>query len=481
MSIGDFLSHGNYSPSFANNFIAPQTSCIWSTSSKTCLQEFPIVSLIAFYRNHKMLQVFGRPEWLTIPFGAQTYVDRISQSLPDIRISSRVAHVWRASDRQAGSEFLRNQVTIQVENGAKEVFDWVIMATHGDTTRSLLRDLAPEEEAVLYAVRYSTNRAVLHRDSTLMPISKKVWAGLNYYTEFSNEFEEKESKEHKVCVTYWMNRLQPHIPESSHGDIFLTLNPINEPDPALVIEEFQYDHPVYSPNLVHAQAQLSSIAHLRYTGYAGAWTHYGFHEDGCTSGLAAAAALHCRSPFPVVFNGGYPTNRSGFPLVTGLPTNASIRQHVKFESMEVKESDGLAAKILKFTLSSFDDVSSSISQAAASIISPLRRRSFFHFIPKKWNMQQGSSRRILVRSAQSYQCDSLRVNALAFVERAAYIFVFSSVIMPCVIVLWMLGKVKFECRILKRKKHNEGNLGQETREFLWVRKDFRIMWNTRAS
>ena len=56
---------------------------------------------------------------------------------------------------------------------------------------------------------------------------------------------------------------------------------------ATIVSVMHYEHPVYTPESVRAQARLGSLATGR-TVYAGAYHGWGFHEDGCRSGVAAA-------------------------------------------------------------------------------------------------------------------------------------------------------------------------------------------------
>ena len=77
-----------------------------------------------------------------------------------------------------------------------------------------------------------------------MPKRKLAWASWNYLTELDDE---KSSQ--SMCLTYWMNRLQPYISEKKYGEVFVTMNPLQEPDPKTVLGEWQYTHPLYSPKV----------------------------------------------------------------------------------------------------------------------------------------------------------------------------------------------------------------------------------------
>jgi predicted NAD/FAD-binding protein len=57
-----------------------------------------------------------------------------------------------------------------------------------------------------------------------------------------------------------------------------------------VIARMVYEHPVYTPGSVAAQARLPELSDRRIA-FAGAYHGWGFHEDGCRSGVEAARAL----------------------------------------------------------------------------------------------------------------------------------------------------------------------------------------------
>ncbi|MFW6299534.1 MAG: NAD/FAD-binding protein, partial [Oceanicaulis sp.] len=98
----------------------------------------------------------------------------------------------------------------------------------------------------------------------------------------------------EAAVTYDMNRLQ-QIPADK--PLFVTLNPVRQPDPALTYGRFQYDHPQFTAPGMAAQRIFNRIQGVRRTWFAGAWLGYGFHEDGLRSGLRAALRLGGEIPW----------------------------------------------------------------------------------------------------------------------------------------------------------------------------------------
>jgi predicted NAD/FAD-binding protein len=95
-------------------------------------------------------------------------------------------------------------------------------------------------------------------------------------------------------VSYLLNRLQP-LPVST--PVVLSLNPLVEPAADTVLGRYGYAHPVFDQGAIDAQARLPALQGQRNSWFAGAWTGYGFHEDGLKSALAVAAALGVAAPW----------------------------------------------------------------------------------------------------------------------------------------------------------------------------------------
>ena len=132
-------------------------------------------------------------------------------------------------------------------------------------------------------MRTQPNRAVLHTDTSVLPTRRAAWAAWNYERAPATVKENS-----RVCLHYLINRLQP-LPWQQ--PVLVSLNPAREIDPAKILGEYDYAHPVFDQPAVAAQAQMPLLQgqHNRY--YCGAWMGYGFHEDGLKAGLAAAKQL----------------------------------------------------------------------------------------------------------------------------------------------------------------------------------------------
>ncbi|KAK3683608.1 hypothetical protein B0T22DRAFT_254520 [Podospora appendiculata] len=289
-TIGEYLDRGGYSDAFRDDYLIPMTAAVWSTSPDKCSLDFPAVTLIRFLWNHHLLTTVGaRPAWLTILTGSKSYIDAVMKGFPrnHVSLNNPVSSVTNDDD---------GRVRLHFRDASSKVFDHVILATHGDQAYSIIRDSATDEERdIMSSFRTSENTAVLHSDLSLMPESRKAWSSWNYMTK-SSPLTGKGNVD-QVCLTYNMNILQ-HIPTGPFGDVLVTLNPLHEPDPATVQARFSYEHPLYTPAAIRAQERLPDIQNKRGISYAGAWTKYGFHEDGFSSGLRVAQEhLGAKLPF----------------------------------------------------------------------------------------------------------------------------------------------------------------------------------------
>ncbi len=263
--IGAFLDRHGFGRGFRDWYLLPMVACIWSCPTAQMLQ-FPIRTLIRFCHNHGLLQVNDRPQWWTVTGGARHYIDAMLPALHSLRLATPVQAVRRRPD---GGVMLRT-------GAGEERFDAVVMAGHSDQSLAMLAEPTAAERELLGAIRYQPNVAVLHTDAALLPRRRAAWAAWNYESGGGGQ---------DVCLHYLLNRLQP-LPWQQ--PVVVSLNPIRPPDPARVIGRYEYAHPVFDDDAVRAQARLHGIQGVGGVWFAGAWTRYGFHEDGLLSGLTAA-------------------------------------------------------------------------------------------------------------------------------------------------------------------------------------------------
>ncbi|KAL1842999.1 hypothetical protein VTJ49DRAFT_3476 [Mycothermus thermophilus] len=278
-TLGEYLEREGYSDAFRDNYLVPMAAAVWSTPPDKLLLDFPIATLIRFMWNHHLLSVVGsRPQWLTITDGSRSYINKVMHGFPSNHLRLRATVTSLTNDPDG-------RVRLHTSDGRSEVFDHVILATHGDQAYSIIRASATaEEHSILQHFRTTPNVAVLHSDRTLLPRSPNAVSSWNYLSHTPTPFSTRASQ---ACVTYNMNLLQ-HIPRDVFGDVLVTLNPPRDPAPGTVQGRFEFRHAAYTPNAVRAQRCLGKIQNKRGISYAGAWTGYGFHEDAFSSGVKVA-------------------------------------------------------------------------------------------------------------------------------------------------------------------------------------------------
>lgn len=286
VTIAQFLEAEGYSDYFMERHLLPMAGAIWSAAPGD-MRDYPAKAFLTFFSNHGLLQVTNRPLWRTVKGGSREYVSRLIRSGRfETRLRTPIAAIKRHD----------NGVMLRALNGEEQSFDEVVIAAHADQALSLLSDASPEERRLLQAFRYSRNRAILHTDSRLMPRRRRLWSSWNYLSGLPPH--DGPAGE----VTYWMNKLQPLPVETP---LFVSLNPLEEPDVARVLAEFDYAHPIFDPAAMRAQKELWKIQGSRNTWFCGAYFGAGFHEDGIQAGLAVAEQLGgMRRPWRVANESG---------------------------------------------------------------------------------------------------------------------------------------------------------------------------------
>jgi len=277
--IGDFLARHRFSAAFRDWYFLPMIGCIWSCPTDQMLR-FPVATMIRFCHNHGLIQVAHRPQWYTVRGGARNYVHEMLKAIPDARLNMPVRSVRRVPPGTGSAG-----VFVSTDSGT-ERFDEVVLASHSDQSLALLADPSPQEQATLGAIRYHRNRAVLHTDTSVLPRRRLAWAAWNYERAAADSRESAS-----VCLHYLINRLQP-LPFST--PVIVSLNPLTPPRAETVHGEFDYAHPVFDQAAIAAQARVSDLQGRQRTWFCGAWTRYGFHEDGLSSGLSVCESLKAR-------------------------------------------------------------------------------------------------------------------------------------------------------------------------------------------
>jgi predicted NAD/FAD-binding protein len=276
-SLGDFLAARGYGRAFRDWYLLPMAGAIWSCPTDQMLA-YPVSSFLRFFHNHGLLQINGRPQWRTVRGGGRQYVRRLTEPIGAVHLRTPIARVQR----------LAEGVQLTTAAGAVHRSDQVVLACHSDQALAILADADAQERETLGSVRYQPNEVVLHTDVSFMPRSREAWSAWNYLAGAARPGMRP------VSVSYWLNKLQP-LPFRT--PLIETLNPVRPPRPDRVLAQFEYAHPLFDRPAIQAQALLAEIQGRRRTWFCGAWTGYGFHEDGLRSGLAVANALGVRAPW----------------------------------------------------------------------------------------------------------------------------------------------------------------------------------------
>ncbi|WCR06590.1 NAD(P)/FAD-dependent oxidoreductase [Paracoccus fistulariae] len=269
-SIGELIRSLRLGDEFRDRFLLPISGAIWSTPTADMMQ-FPASTFVRFFDNHGLLSVNGQPQWLTVTGGSQSYVSAMLKRISgDVRLSCPVDSVRRDGDG----------VVIASPRG-EERFDAVVFATHAPQALAMLQQPDHEETAILGAMRTQPNRMALHSDTRLMPRRRSAWASWNYVTRGATPATDRP-----ISLSYWMNRLQNL---QTRHPLIVTLNP--EIEPTHIHDEAIFAHPQFDAAAVAAQDRLPGIQGRGGIYYAGAWTRFGFHEDGLLSALRVAQAM----------------------------------------------------------------------------------------------------------------------------------------------------------------------------------------------
>lgn len=276
--LGEYLESRGYGRAFVTHYLVPMAAAIWSTDPARIF-DVPARFLIGFFRNHGMLSVDQRPQWRVVRGGSRVYVEKLIAPFRDrIRLGAAVAGIRRSS---AGVE-------LELAEGSRHRCDCVFIACHSDQAIRLLRDPTRAEREVLGAITYQASEAILHTDTSLMPRRRLAWAAWNYHALGGA----LDGAQRGVAVTYNMNALQSL---DAPVTFCVSLNRADAIDPAKVIGRYIYEHPLFTPAAVAAQARHAELNGVNGTYYCGAYWRYGFHEDGVVSALAALRAFEERN------------------------------------------------------------------------------------------------------------------------------------------------------------------------------------------
>lgn len=263
LTLRAFVERHRLGRDFLDWYLAPMSSAVWSTESHDVL-DFPASTLIRFFHNHGFLGVSTHHPWFTVRGGAKTYVDKILAGLRPPRLSDAVVRVEESA----------SSARIVTASGHAEAFDRVVLASHADQSLALLASPDADQQRLLAPFRYQKNHATLHTDPSVMPRRRRAWASWNYRVAAD-----------RSTTHYWMNALQG---VSDRTDYFVSLNSADRIDPAKVLYETDYDHPIFTREAIAAQHDLHRLntrSREQRVYFCGSYFKYGFHEDAYSSAL----------------------------------------------------------------------------------------------------------------------------------------------------------------------------------------------------
>ena len=263
ITVKEFIEGNNYKKDFVENYLIPLGSSLWSCP-KDKFMNFSILFVIEFLHNHCMLVINDRPIWKTVKGGSKEYIKKMLLDSKNLEIIKKPV-----------TKVVRNisEVLIYTDNN-KSYFDEVILGCHPDQALNLVKNLDSSEKEILKPFKYEINRTFLHTDTTVLPNNKEIWASWNYRIPVNNQ--------EKVMVTYNINKLQNIDSENTYC---VSLNLDSKINQKKIINEFEYEHPIFFPGIAEYQAQHKSLIRNNRISYCGAYWGYGFHEDGVNSAL----------------------------------------------------------------------------------------------------------------------------------------------------------------------------------------------------
>ena len=280
-NLGQLIKHLGLSDGFLRYYLLPMGGAIWSCPPESML-DFPAATFVQFFKNHGLLSFTGQHQWYTVTGGSKEYVKKITAPyLDQIRTNCAAVRVTRSN----------GLVSVEDSTGNTHTYDQIVFACHANDTLGMLADASTDETSVLGAFTYQKNIAYLHRDETIMPKRRLCWASWVYHATQPGHADERA---HGIGVTYWMNLLQGI---SNKYPLFVTLNPHQPVADDLVFNRHEFEHPVFTAQTLSAQLRLPQLQGKNNSWFCGAYTRYGFHEDGLMSAVKVAESLGAPIPW----------------------------------------------------------------------------------------------------------------------------------------------------------------------------------------
>lgn len=278
ITLAEYLNDIKVGRWFRDYYLLAMGACIWSTPLEK-MYDFPALSFIRFFSNHGLLTTSKPLQWYTVQGGSKVYVEKLVNELKkaNINFAPKATKVERA-----------DKITITDTNNSTQEFDKLVFACHSTEVLELLDKPSDAEKNLISAIKYQPNSVILHTDESIMPKRKAAWSSWNYLSA------ETKDKRKVVSLSYWMNNLQPLDTDTNY---FVTVNPDQKPNPKKIINEHNFEHPVFDKKAIQAQKDFDTIQGFNDTYYCGAYLRYGFHEDGILSAVNVAEKLGIKTPW----------------------------------------------------------------------------------------------------------------------------------------------------------------------------------------
>ncbi|MER7699888.1 MULTISPECIES: FAD-dependent oxidoreductase [unclassified Streptomyces] len=277
--LGEYLDRGGYSQAFRHSYVILLCSAVWSIPAELIWQ-MPASTAIAFFMGHDEGGLGGREvDWRTVGGGSISYVRKALAAIgPEIRSGEPVTAIHQDGDG----------ATVTTARGT-ERFDYVVVGAHADEALALLDNPSERQTEVLSTVTYNGSSVILHTDPSVVPADRERWEAWNYG-------KVEVDGQPKTYVAYYMNKLHGFTAEK---DYFVTLDYPGEVDPATVIAEFPYTHPIIDVAVRDMQKDIYDVNDGTRVKLCGSYFHakrhgvdqIGSHEAGYSSGMDVAARI----------------------------------------------------------------------------------------------------------------------------------------------------------------------------------------------
>lgn len=265
-SVREYINEFGFGEDMLWKYLIPMSSAVWSTPMELML-DFPIVSLVRFFKNHGFLGLNTQHQWWTLEGGSESYKKILIAPFRDRFVVGNGAKSVRVENGKS---------IVTTTDGRSHTFDKVIIAAHGDEALAMLEKPTPDEQRLLSCFKYQENIAAVHTDESVMPKTRSTWSSWNY------RIEERNGKPVPTTI-YWMNSLQG---VSEKKNYFVSINPIEGSiDPKKLIRSINYTHPLFDVAAMNAQQELNKLNIAGPVYFCGSYFRYGFHEDAYMSAV----------------------------------------------------------------------------------------------------------------------------------------------------------------------------------------------------